>query len=317
MKLSVILTVYNKEPYLRRALDSLLCQQNVHDDDYEVLAVNDGSTDGSARVLEEYCKYDTRIRVVTQENQGLSMARNNGTDAAYGEYVWYVDADDIYSPKAVRMICDAMASKPDIIPIYAETEGEIGIRNEVPSMARTGKDILLSGKWQPCGVFTVFRRTFLKENKLRFLPGIYHEDSEFTPRMLYDAKAVKVVPEVLYTVIHEPNSITQVPRAKRAFDYLIVANNLYQFIEEKGEFETEIGRVFCNRISAAVNNALSVIIRNNKQEQDAFNNELKSKDYLIKAMRKSTIRKYRIESFLFCVFPGHYVTINKILKYLK
>lgn len=302
---------------MRRALDSLLCQQNVNDDDYEVLAVNDGSTDGSARVLEEYCKYDTRIRVVTQENQGLSMARNNGTDAAYGEYVWYVDADDIYSPKAVRMICDAMASKPDIIPIYAETEGEIGIRNEVPSWARTGKDILLSGKWQPCGVFTVFRRTFLKENKLRFLPGIYHEDSEFTPRMLYFAKAVKVVPEVLYTVIHEPNSITQVPRAKRAFDYLIVAKNLYQFIEETGEFETEIGRVFCNRISAAINNALSVIIRNNEQEQDAFNNELKNKDYLIKAMRKSTIRKYRIESFIFCVFPGHYVTINKVLKYLK
>ncbi len=317
MKLSVILTVYNEEPFLRKALEALLNQKEVQEGEYEVLAINDGSTDGSAAILEEYAKKDKRIRLVFQENQGLSVARNNGTDKALGDYVWYVDADDTISTQAVRFICDAISTRPDVIPIYAETEGEKGVRNQIPKICKTGKDILLSGKWQPCGVFNVFRRSFLKVNKLRFLPGIYHEDSEFTPRVLYLAKTVSVVPEVLYTVIHEPNSITQVPRAKRAFDYLIVADNLYQFIVENGELETEIGRVFCNRISAAVNNALSVIIRNNKQEQDSFNKELKNKAYLIKAMRKSTIRKYRIESFLFCVFPGHYVTINKVLKYFK
>ena len=316
MKLTVVLTIYNKEPFLRRAFDSLLSQVDTCDGDYEVLAVNDGSTDGSATVIEEYSKRDNRVRVVTQNNQGLSMARNNGTDAAFGDYVWYVDADDIFSPKSVRKICDAMVSKPDIIPIYAQTEGEDGIRNRVPTSVNTGKDVLLCGEWQPCGVFNVFRRDFLKANNLRFLPGIYHEDSEFTPRVLYTAKTVVVVPEVLYTVVREPNSITQVPRAKRAFDYLIVANNLYQYIVEKGEYESEIGRVFCNRISAAVNNALSVIIKNDKQEQEKFNKALKKKQHLIRAMRNSTIRRYQIEAFLFGIFPGHYVAINKVLKYL-
>lgn len=314
MKLTIVLTIFNKEPFLQRAFDSLLSQEDTIEGEYEVLAVNDGSTDGSARIIDSYLNSDNRVRVVTQQNQGLSMARNNGADAALGEYVWFVDADDVFSSQSVRLICDAMSSKPDIIPIYARTEGKEGVRNCVPTSARTGKDILLSGKWQPCGVFNVFKREFLKENNLRFFSGIYHEDSEFTPRMLYAAKTVKVVPEVLYTVIHEPHSITQVPRAKRAFDYLVVANNLYQFIVEKGELETEIGQVFCNRICAAINNGLGIIVKNSKDDQIKYSKSIRKNMNLIKAMKKSSIRRYNIEAFFLDLFPGQSVMVYKVLR---
>ncbi len=262
MKLTIILTVYNKEPYLRRAFDSLLNQDKASLDEYEILAVDDGSTDKSSLIIEEYSKRNQHIRVLTQENQGLSMARNNGVNSAEGEYVWFVDADDVFSPNAVRLICDTIDYNPDIIPIYAQTYGVEGIRNQIPVIVKTGVDVLLSRKWQPCGVFNVFRKGFLKENNLTFLPGIYHEDSEFTPRALYAAKSAKVIPEVLYTVIHEPNSITDLPKPKRAFDYLVVANSLCRFVKEKGEANSSIGKEIYYNIAVIINNGLSIINKN-------------------------------------------------------
>lgn len=99
--LSIILTVYNKETYLIRALDGLLCQEGVSQSDYEVIALNDGSTDNSLRILEDYDAQFPNFRVVTQNNQGLSMARNNRVDAAKGDYIWFVDADDMIPKNAV------------------------------------------------------------------------------------------------------------------------------------------------------------------------------------------------------------------------
>lgn len=316
MKLTIVLTVYNKEPYLRRALDALLAQEDVRESEYEVLAVNDGSTDGSAAVLEEYAKKDARIRILTQSNQGLSMARNNGTEAAQGEYVWYVDADDKFSPNAVRLLCDAIKERPDVIPIYAETEGVEKVRNQVPVTVKTGQEILLSQEWEPCGVFWVLRRDFFMGNQLKFLPGVYHEDAEFTPRMLYYAKKVKVVPEVLYTVIHEPNSITGVPRPKRAFDCLKVADSLDVFVQSNKLFGSDVGNGIVNHISQLINTGFYVIVQNSRDEQQKFNKALHSKPHLIKILSASTLKKYRIEAILFRMFPGCYVQMYKMMKKL-
>lgn len=315
MKLTIVLTVYNKEPFLRRALDALLNQENTKENDYEVLAVNDGSTDGSAAILEEYAAKDSRVRILTQDNQGLSMARNNGVKAAKGEYVWFVDADDTISAKAVRFICDATQEHPDVIPIYARTEGVERVRNAVSPDAKTGKDILLGGHWEQCGVFWVLRKNFLKENNLQFMPGVYHEDAEFTPRMLYAAQNVKVVPEVLYTVYREQNSITTTPYAKRAFDCLTVAESLSRFVVEKGETETVVGRVIYSCASLLINNGLAVIVQNSKEEQDRMNQIFfEKKQSLLRSLRSALPRKYRMECLLLSVFPRHAVWVYKVLK---
>lgn len=313
-RLSIILTVYNKEPFLRKQFDSLLSQEQTKEGDYEVMVVNDGSTDGSVGIIEEYARQDSRVRVLNQKNQGLSMARNNGVEEAKGDYIWFVDADDVVSPKAVNLICCAITSSPDIIPIYAQTEGEDGIRNAINPNSKTGKEILLEGKWQSCGVFTIFKRSFLIENNLGFYPGIYHEDNEFTPRMLYAAKSVKVIPEVLYTVYHEPNSITQVPRVKRAFDYLTVADSLNHFVEEKHEEGSPVGQVLYQRISIAINNGLEIIVKNSKEEQARFIEVFKGMPQLLKAMKEAKSIKYHIEAFLFKMFPNHCVEVYKTMK---
>lgn len=90
-KVSIIVPVYNVEKYLKRCLDSLVNQTLK---DIEIICVNDGSTDGSLAILNEYVRNDDRIVVINQENSGQSVARNRGIDVAKGEYIGFVDSDD-------------------------------------------------------------------------------------------------------------------------------------------------------------------------------------------------------------------------------
>lgn len=315
MTLSIILTVYNKEKFLSRVFSTLIKQNNVGKSDYEIIVVNDGSTDNSLSVCNKYSKENKNMRVITQLNQGLSMARNNGVDVAKGDYVWFVDADDMISSMAVNLICEAAKNNPDIIPIYAITDGVEHVRNAVDVNANTGEDILIGGNWEPCGVFNVFKRSFLRDNNLSFFPGIYHEDYEFTPRMLYAAKTVKVIPKVLYTVYRDPDSITQVPRPKRAFDYLIVAEHLSNFVKSNGEEETAIGEIIESCASVAINNAFNIICQNGKEDQDTFNKAFYEKHTtFIQSLKKGNLKKYKMEAFMFGIFPHNSVLVYKYMK---
>lgn len=314
MMLSIILTVYNKGPYLYRALDAILNQDTTMSDEYEVLAVNDGSTDGSASILEEYEQKDSRVRVITQSNQGLSMARNNGVEPSKGEYIWFVDADDVVSNNAVHSICNAAISNPDVIPIYARTEGINKIRNKIDPKSPNGKDILSKGGWEHCGVFWVFKKDFLMRTGLRFYPGIYHEDAEFTPRMLYMAETVRVVPEVLYTVFHgDDNSITQVPRPKRAYDMLTVVERLMEFFIKHDEYKTTIWNIMCNNNAGILNTAFYVILCNNKTECDKYNKYVYEKRHIFRSFTGASLLKYRLEGCLFRLFPRHSVDVFKLV----
>lgn len=109
IRISVIIPIYNVEQYLRRCLDSVLCQTF---SDWEAVCVNDGSPDNSAAILDEYAARDSRIRVITQKNGGLSDARNTGMKHARGEYVLYLDSDDFIHPQTME-ISYALAKRDD------------------------------------------------------------------------------------------------------------------------------------------------------------------------------------------------------------
>lgn len=313
MKLSIILTVYNKELYLRKAIEALLSQKAPYND-YEILAINDGSTDGSAAILDEYRQRDNRIRIITQSNQGLSMARNNGVDEAKGDYVWFVDADDVISSYAVRLICEAMEASPDVIPIYACTDGVNKTRNCITATVKTGQEVIIDRKYEDCGVFYVLKRTFLKEKGLRFVPGMYHEDAEFTPRMLYEAQSVVVVPHILYTVIRTPGSITNVPNPKRAYDLLAVAESNYALIEKDRLWKSNVGYSLCHHGAGSVTNALHVIVQQNEKEQDRFNKLYSNKKYLTKLFLRSKTSRYFLFGALLLLFPNKCVKVYRMLK---
>ena len=98
MRFSIIIPAYNAEAYLQRCLDSIFSQEF---EDYEVVVINDGSTDDTAELLVQYAAGHTNLRVITQSNQGMATARNRGIDKAKGEYILFVDSDDELMPHAL------------------------------------------------------------------------------------------------------------------------------------------------------------------------------------------------------------------------
>ena len=103
---SIIIPVYNGERYLQKAIDSALAQ-TLHD--LEIICVDDGSTDGSAAILDGYAAKDPRVKVIHRRNEGVSAARNAGIDVADGRYIYFLDADDELEPET----CERLAAKAD------------------------------------------------------------------------------------------------------------------------------------------------------------------------------------------------------------
>ena len=102
-QLSIIIPVYNLQEYIGVCLDSCI-NQTMKNESYEVICVNDGSTDNSLTIINEYCRKDERIKVVNQENYGVSAARNMGLSLAQGKYVWFVDGDDMLIQNSVEIL---------------------------------------------------------------------------------------------------------------------------------------------------------------------------------------------------------------------
>lgn len=105
--LSVIIAVYNTAPWLACCLDSLLAQST---DLFEIICINDGSTDESPEILSRYAARDSRIRIINQQNRGLPAARNTGLAAARGKYVTFVDSDDWVEPQTMEKFCSTCST---------------------------------------------------------------------------------------------------------------------------------------------------------------------------------------------------------------
>ena len=110
--ISIIIPVYNTEKYLRRCMDSIL---NSAYKDFEILLINDGSTDSSPAICEEYSRQDSRIKVIHQKNQGVSVARNTGLDYCQGEWIVFVDSDDFISKDFLSLIAKEVHQDKDLL----------------------------------------------------------------------------------------------------------------------------------------------------------------------------------------------------------
>ena len=244
MKFSIIIPVYNVEQYLRACLDSVLAQTF---SDWEAVCVNDGSTDGSLSVLEEYEKKDHRLRIISQPNGGLSAARNTGLQAATGDYVVFVDSDDWVEASMLNtlakvtdgndMVCFACRRTDNNAHDTLQPE-QSGGWEYYNRHALEHREVAFVCVWQRC-----YRREFLIEDGLNFREGILHEDNEFTPRAFLKAKKVIVIPDVLYNYRMRPGSIMATRGMKSKESLITIGNELSAlFNKEKGIDKTVIYR---------------------------------------------------------------------------
>ena len=235
MLFSVIIPVYNVKQYLHDCLNSVLNQTFLN---YEVICINDGSTDGSGVILDEYSKKNDSIKVISQKNKGLSAARNAGIKAAKGDYVFFLDSDDWIEKDSLKILSESIFDE-DMICFngrrYFEDgtveEPDKGISEEgLAGWDYYNKYALVSSKFHfVCVVLRLYKREFLLNNNLLFEDGIYHEDNLFTPIACYYASKVKVIHDCLYVYRIRKGSITQTQNPQRIFDIVTVANKLSDF----------------------------------------------------------------------------------------
>lgn len=182
MFLSFIVPVYNTEPYLEDCLDSLL-MQDISVDDYEIICINDGSTDESYNVLRKFENENTNVVIINQKNQGVCSARNAGLDAARGDYIWFIDSDDCIRKNVLSGIrSEIYKGNYDrmIIGNYRFKDGT----NPFKDIDSKPKNTI----WYDSSVWrNVFRRLFLNKNGLMFAyPELtYGEDALFMYEVKY------------------------------------------------------------------------------------------------------------------------------------
>lgn len=245
IKLSIIIPTYNVEDFIVRCLDSCL-DQDINNDEYEIIIVNDGSKDNSINIAEQYVSRYNNIHIVHRDNGGLSAARNTGLSKAHGEYVWFLDSDDTIEPNCLKeLINRVQLLKLDVLCftlklIYPDESEKIynilknSNQNQFEYSVLTGKDFIQQVYMPASACVALFKRQFLIDQELKFVEGILHEDQEFTPRAYCLAERISIIEKAYYNYYQREGSIMKSNRnTKRCQDLLKIADSLYAFAKNR------------------------------------------------------------------------------------
>ena len=218
---SIIISTYNYADYLPQTIESVL--KSTHSS-FEMIIVDDGSTDNTMAVLEKYKEQDDRIKVISQSNQGLSVARNNALQFAEGRYVWFVDSDDWIEPTAIAQIVEKGDKYGlDLISFYTryvDSDSQplpSDAWNELPVMLhQTDKVYTLSdidektlSLYPTVSGKNVYRRDFLNDKGIRFPSYMYFEDDVFFLHTIFAGARIGTLTDVLYAKRLHQKQITQ------------------------------------------------------------------------------------------------------------
>lgn len=318
IKLSIIIPVYNVEQYLEKCLRSCL-SQDIPYNEYEIIVVNDGSPDSSLAIAERIAESATNITIISQENGGLSAARNTGLKVAKGEYVWFVDSDDWIETNCLKQLTDTLYNdnlEALVINGIRVINGEF--KKNPPraftNKTLTGIDYLNKIIINCAAVITIYKREILVRNNLNFMEGIYHEDAEFTPRAYYFINKIAIRDYHFYYNLLNSASITQTVNPKKGFDLIKVARSLYNFQKTiPHEHKNKYNKYISSAINQSLHNATQM---KNKILKD-YIIEFKNNRQLLKSLIKTQGISYKIEGLLFYLFPEKSVSIYKCFKNFK
>lgn len=234
---SIIVPIYNVEQYLKECLDSLVNQTL---QDIEIICVNDGSPDNSADVVRKYMQADSRIKLIEQENRGLSGARNAGLKVAKGEYVYFMDSDDwlehdamdVCYQKAIRgnvdvVLFDALSFVDGVEKYSEEIQNDYDRSKLLQSYANQAmpakqlfKQMIQSGAMRASACLNFIRRDLLVKNGLNFEEGLIHEDELFTPQLYALASTMMYIPRVFFHRRVRQGSIMTSVKIEKTLDVL-------------------------------------------------------------------------------------------------
>ena len=264
MKFSLVIPVFNVAPYLCDCLDSVLNQTF---GDWEAICVNDGSTDCSEKIVEEYAKKDPRIHCFSKSNGGTSSARNVGLKEAKGDYIVFLDGDDWLELNALQAISEHLKNEEILCfsgrRFFEETNTyHLADRLEEKEY-HSGMDYYNDNALAHrdfafvCVVLRVYQRRFLMERQLFFDDNVSYEDNLWVPITLFYAHTVSVISDDLYVYRIRQGSKMQEVSLVRKKDLMKVANILASFFVPKNGFDkTTVYRAITHHYQAVFKNML-------------------------------------------------------------
>lgn len=288
MRVSVVVPVYNVQGFLVKCLDSIINQTY---NDLEIILVNDGSTDNSGRICDEYASKDSRVKVIHQKNGGLSAARNAGIQNASSEWITFIDSDDYVSEDYVEYLINLASVNNSDVAIATYTyvtnskridkgTGEVAIMDSEVAIRR-----MLLDQGFDMGAWAKLYRTTFFDNNLYPVNKLY-EDSYTTYRVVYKAKKVAFGSKSIYFYINRDDSIVNSSFNERKFE-LIEMNKLNeQFIRENipnlsGEAKRRVIWSYFSTLNQVLSTKDSKIIA--KYSPDLVNDILKEGKFIMKS----------------------------------
>ena len=228
--ISVIVPVYNVEPYVRKCLDSVINQTYR---DLEILVIDDGSTDGSGKICDEYAGKDERIKVFHTENRGLSAARNLGLDNAEGGYIGFVDSDDWIEPDMYEVLLKrAEETEADIVEcgVFKEYPGKTVEHHRPDRVMQRAEAVpallnreLSNGVWNKLWDKDCY-------SSIRFPEGMIYEDVATTYRVFDSIETICSISECKYHYVQREKSITKKLSMKKMIDYWLAQRKKFDYL---------------------------------------------------------------------------------------
>lgn len=277
VKVSVIIPVYNVEKYLCECVDSVLKQTY---SSYEIILVDDGSTDSSGSICDSYEIKDSRISVIHKENGGLSSARNAGLEIAVGKYVYFFDSDDYITAQTLEKLVEtAEKENSDIVFFdavsFADAEDNFKVSQNYirKHNYKTGKGTAVFSEMQKNEEFhsavplLFIKKDLLEQNDIRFIDGIYYEDMLFTYQVFCCSRVASQVKEAFYHRRYRKNSImTSKKNPKHFASFKRVYEEVKSFSESLGIADEAFAKAYIVRCAFNCFNIYEKLSKDDKEK---------------------------------------------------
>lgn len=313
----MIIPVYNVEKYLRRCLDSVIAQTYQK---LEIICVDDGSIDDSGKICDQYAVRDARIKVIHQENQGLSAARNRGIDAADGEYIAFVDSDDYILEDMYKKMLDKLLDYSVDLCVcqwqYEFSDGRqvVKKKNIAPPIygRKTSLEFarfLYRGNYENGVVVAAWNKLYRRAllDTIHF-EGRIHEDDAFNGRIMAKNISVYVMEEQFYVYAQNGDSLTNKPFSANKFFFLDVLAERRELFKSDAFIRQETELLYCNMYIEYCLRARKdgVAVSHPERYRQIFRKMFSS----LRREGKANI-KFRLRMMLFSFSPSLYRFITK------
>ena len=304
--ISVIVPVYNVEEYLEECLESIRQQTFT---DIEVILVNDGSTDSSKEICERFCQADSRFKLINQENQGQSVARNRGVKESVGQFIMFVDSDDVINTNVLEVLLPYMKTDVDIVECRMTRKKEEFFLNKTSTIVFEGnsKEAILNciafKEVKYCAFKKLYRREIVQ--KIPFLEGYIYEDVFTGINYLKHIRKIVVIDYIGYYYRVRANSTMTKSFNEKDLDIFKVGNQLIDSFKDDENMLPYIGYFL---FYLGHGHYLKDRINTKSPYVDLYEDFIRNAAFIAKNS-KEVIRKYRLLR-LYLLSPKYYTTIT-------